>query len=39
VADSLQGACFLQGRADLGGDGECAVVMVAGPAGGRGPAR
>jgi hypothetical protein len=30
VADSVQGSCFLQGRADLAGESECLVVVVAG---------
>jgi hypothetical protein len=36
LADSLQGACFLQGCADVAGDGERLAVVVAGLAGGRG---
>ena len=39
VADSFQGACFLQGCADLAGDGQRLGVVVAGLAGGRGPGR
>jgi hypothetical protein len=37
VADSLQGPCFLQGCADLAGDGQRLAVVLAGLAGGRGP--
>ncbi len=36
VADAFQGACFLQGRADLTGDGERLVVVVAGLSAGDG---
>jgi hypothetical protein len=35
VADSLQCACFLWGRADVAGDGQRLAVLVAGPACGR----
>ena len=32
VADALQGTCFLQGHAEITGDGERFGVLVAGPA-------
>jgi hypothetical protein len=37
LADSFEGACFLQRRADVAGDGQCLGVTLTGPAGGRGP--
>lgn len=37
VADAFQGACFLQGYAELAGKGECLAVVVAGLPAGRGP--
>src|SRR5260370_5991349 len=39
VADSLQGACFLWGRADVAGDGQRPAVLVAGLGCGRGAER
>jgi len=39
AADSLQGTRFLQGGADLAGDGQRLAVMVAGLSGGRSPGR
>ena len=39
VADSLQGAGFFRGRADVAGDGQGPDVLVACLAGGRGPQR
>jgi hypothetical protein len=39
VADSLQGACLLWGRADVAGDGQRPGVLVAGLGGGRGAER
>src|SRR6202050_5795310 len=39
VADSLQGACLLGGRADVAGDGQRPVVLVAGLGCGRGAER
>jgi hypothetical protein len=38
-ANSFQGACLLQGCADLAGNGQRLAVVVAGLAGGRGPGR
>src|SRR5215831_20452672 len=37
VADAFEGACFLKGDADVAGEDERLIVMVAGLAGGRGP--
>jgi hypothetical protein len=37
VADSFQGACLLQGHAEVAGDGQCLVVVVAGLLAGLGP--
>ena len=37
VADSFQGACLLQGHAEVAGDGQRMVVVVAGLLAGRGP--
>jgi len=34
VADAVQGACFVQRRADVAGDGQRLAVVVAGVAGG-----
>ncbi len=39
VADSFQGACFLQGHANVAGDGQRLGVTLAGLLGGRGPGR
>ena len=39
VADALQGACFLEGHAEITGDGERFGVLVAGPAAFRGTGR
>jgi hypothetical protein len=37
VADSFQGACFLQGHANVAGDCQRSGVTLAGPLAGRGP--
>ena len=37
LAESFQGACFLQGRAEVAGDGQRLGMVLAGLAGGRGP--
>ena len=37
VGDAFEGACFLKGDADVAGEDERLIVMVAGLAGGRGP--
>ena len=37
VGDAFEGACFLKGDADVAGEDERLIVMVAGLVGGRGP--